>query len=350
MPTCVFQSLLRIALVLLPAMMIPAQSFAQTAPGSPALPCSTTVKHDWDTATPAWVSGALSNSYTLSGLGSYSFTVTSTDPLQAGTPQLSTAASGGLTPAELGLFLRMDNDTIPDFSTIVMTLPTAVPAMQFSLFDIDKSPTFEDQITVTGTFNGATVLPTLTNGPSNTVSGNVGTGSAAAGDTTALGTLTVTFSSPVDSITIRYGSGPGAPLNPGTQSMALHDITMCMPTTNLITTKTSSIVSDGISAANPKAIPNSSVRYCILVTNSGSGTATNVVATDNVPSNLSFISGTMRSGTSCAAANIVEDDNNIGADESDPIGMSVSGAIVTGRTASIAPNGTIALVFNATVN
>ncbi|NJM51192.1 MAG: DUF11 domain-containing protein [Sphingomonadales bacterium] len=222
--------------------------------------------------------------------------------------------------------------------------------MQFSLFDIDRSATFEDQITVTGTFNGASVLPTLTNGPSNTVSGNVATGSAGAADNAATGTLTVTFTSPVDSVTIRYGSGPGAPANPSTQSMALHDITMCLPTTNLTMSKTSSVISDSISAANPKAIPNAIVRYCILVTNSGSGTATNVVATDNVPGNLSFISGSMRSGTSCANAATVEDDNNSGTDESDPIGMSQSGITVTGRTNSMSPNGTIALVFNARVN
>lgn len=120
--------------------------------------------------------------------------------------------------------------------------------------------------------------------------------------------------------------------------------------TRLSVTKTSSITADGISASNPKAVPASTVRYCITVTNTGPGTSTAVSATDALPSFVTYVAGSMRSGTTCAAAATVEDDNATGADESDPIGVSVTGATVTGVTASLAANATFAMAFNAVVN
>jgi uncharacterized repeat protein (TIGR01451 family) len=120
--------------------------------------------------------------------------------------------------------------------------------------------------------------------------------------------------------------------------------------TRLNIVKTSSIIADGISALNPKAIPASTVRYCITVTNAGPGTTTSVVATDIVPPLLTFVSGSLRSGAACASATTVEDDNNIGADESDPIGVSITGTTITGITASLGSGSAFAIVFNALVN
>src|SRR3546814_2727250 len=59
-------------------------------------------------------------------------------------------------------------------------------------------------------------------------------------DGSADGTVTVTFTAPVDGITIEYGSHALAPANPGQQGMALHDIIFCRPTTNLAIAKTRS--------------------------------------------------------------------------------------------------------------
>lgn len=120
--------------------------------------------------------------------------------------------------------------------------------------------------------------------------------------------------------------------------------------TRLAVTKISSIAADGISVTNPKAIPSSIVRYCITVTNTGPGTSTSVVATDSLPSFVTYVSGSMRSGATCAAAATVEDDNAAGADESDPVGVSVTGSTITGVTASLAANATFAMAFNASVN
>ncbi len=131
-----------------------------------------------------------------------------------------------------------------------------------------------------------------------------------------------------------------------------------LTSTSLSVTKTSTVISDPVNGtSNPKAIPGAVVQYCLLVTNNGRSTAPNVTAPqtnltvlDPVPSGLTYVPGSMLSGSSCATATTAEDDDNTGTDESDPIGMSVSGATITGITASLAPNASMALVFSAKVN
>jgi trimeric autotransporter adhesin len=120
-------------------------------------------------------------------------------------------------------------------------------------------------------------------------------------------------------------------------------------TTQITVAKTSSITADGVSGANFKSLPGATVRYCILATNSGTATATNVSAVDILPANTSFVAGSIRSGTSCAGAASVEDDNNSGADESDPYGANVSGTTVTGVAPTLAAGASIAIVFNVLI-
>jgi trimeric autotransporter adhesin len=120
--------------------------------------------------------------------------------------------------------------------------------------------------------------------------------------------------------------------------------------TPLIISKTSTVVTDGVNVINPKAIPGANVRYCILVTNPGTLAATVVSVVDPLPSTLSYISGTLLSGVNCLSAATVEDDDNIGADEADPFGVSVSGLTITGVTSSLGAGATFAIVFNALIN
>jgi uncharacterized repeat protein (TIGR01451 family) len=120
--------------------------------------------------------------------------------------------------------------------------------------------------------------------------------------------------------------------------------------TRLSVSKISSITADGVSVTNPKAVPASTVRYCILVTNTGPGTSTAVSASDSLPAFVTYVAGSMRSGTACATAATVEDDNATGADESDPFGVSVTASTITGVTASLAANATFAMAFDAVVN
>ncbi len=114
--------------------------------------------------------------------------------------------------------------------------------------------------------------------------------------------------------------------------------------------KTSSTLSDGVSAANPKSVPGAVTRYCILITNTGATASTNIVANDALPANLTFVLGSMRSGTSCATAATVEDDNNIGTDETDPVGASITGTNIRITSPSLAAGSTFAVTFNAIIN
>jgi subtilisin-like proprotein convertase family protein len=127
--------------------------------------------------------------------------------------------------------------------------------------------------------------------------------------------------------------------------------------TSMSVTKSSSVVSDGISGANPKAIPGARIRYCILVTHNGKVTAPNATANetavtprDTLPTSETYVANSMFSGTTCATAITPEDDDDTGADESDPFGMSESGSIITGKAPTLAPGATFAMVFDAKIN
>jgi uncharacterized repeat protein (TIGR01451 family) len=126
------------------------------------------------------------------------------------------------------------------------------------------------------------------------------------------------------------------------------DLYITQPVLNVA--KSSSVVSDNISGLNPKAIPGSVVRYCLLMTNMDSIAMANIAPSDVLPANTVFVPGSMRSGTSCAGAVTLEDDNNSGADEGDPFGASIAGSTITGSAATLAAGASFALVFNVTVN
>lgn len=121
--------------------------------------------------------------------------------------------------------------------------------------------------------------------------------------------------------------------------------------TKLTVTKTSSLIRDPVNdVSNPKAIPGALVRYCVLLTNSGGIAHTAIVMKDNPPIQTSYVPGSMRSGTSCAAATVVEDDDASGADESDPAGMSISGPTLTGTLSSLAAGASFAFTFDVLLN
>ena len=326
-------------------------SGARVAGTPPTLVCpSGTTLFDWGTRTwPGSTATSQSQSYTVTNIGSITFDV-DTDGTYLAPLTINGNNNGGLV-GETALYQFLDYSNISEETTTVMTLPTAVPGLQFRLFDVDfANNDFADKFTITGEFNGGSVSPILTNGISNYVAGNVTIGDAGASNTTVNGTVWITFSSPVDKVTIVYGNHTTAPANPDGQAASIHDITFCNPVANLSVTKISSVLSDGVSGSNPKAIPGAIVQYCILVTNAGSGTATVVSASDIIPADLTFVTGSMRTGTNCGSAASVEDNNTTGADESDPFGMSLSGSTITGVAASLAPSANMAMVFNVTVD
>jgi uncharacterized repeat protein (TIGR01451 family) len=115
--------------------------------------------------------------------------------------------------------------------------------------------------------------------------------------------------------------------------------------------KNMQVLSDPTSGiTNPKAIPGAVLRYCILVTNAGPATATSVSIVDPLPSFITYSAGTMKSGANCTSAATVEDDDDIGADENDPVGASFTATTITILQTSLSATGVIALIFDAIIN
>lgn len=119
---------------------------------------------------------------------------------------------------------------------------------------------------------------------------------------------------------------------------------------SLSTTKVSNIITDNISVSNPKALPGATVRYCISINNTGPGIAATINANDILSPRLTYIPGSMVSGANCATAATPEDDNAVGADETDPLGASVSGSTVTISRPFMLSGTSFSIVLNATVN
>ena len=101
---------------------------------------------------------------------------------------------------------------------------------------------------------------------------------------------------------------------PGNISPVLGDILTCTITNTrlgnnatLVVTKTSTVLSDGVSGANPKALPGARVRYTISIQNTGNIAvdANSIVITDPFPINFTLDASTpitMNTGTSGLAA------------------------------------------------
>ena len=323
---------------------------AGTPPNLAAIcPAINQITFDW--AGKSWTGGSTNNSYTVTGIGSINFNIANAGVFDLGTPAITGDNNGGIS-GEVALYQNIQFSTRTQFSRTVLTLPTAVPGLQFRVFDVDYAANdFADKITVVGSYNGATVFPTLTNGVTNYVIGNIAIGDSTAVDTTADGTIFVTFASPVDTVTIDYGNHTTAPNDPDGQAASIHDITFCRPAATLNVTKISQVISDPINGTtNPKAIPGAVMQYCILIGNAGSATVNSVSATDAIPATVTYNAASMKSGPDCSTATTVEDDNASGADENDPYGASVSGATLTATAATIAPAANFALTFQVTVN
>ena len=312
------------------------------------------ITFSWAAPTTWSPGGSLSHTYNVTGLGNIAFAVTQPpNGFVNSTPAITNDNSGGGAAGTQALYFYMNNGNETHVSSTKLTLPAAVPGLQFKIFDIDYAANqFTDKVTITGTYNGATVLPTLSNNTANYVSGNSVIGDGASGATDPFGNVVVTFTSPVDSVTVTYGNHlPTTPTASGNQAMSIHDITFCKPTTTLSVTKISSIISDPVNGStNPKRIPDAIVQYCILVSNSGAASANSVVATDILAGPFTYATGSMRSGSNCGSATTVEDDDATGADESDPYGAYIAGSTITATAATLAPASSFALIFRVTLD
>lgn len=264
------------------------------APGvAPVLSCPAGVSvFDWD-AISGWTAGSTDNTYAFASFGNIRFQLSNDGAylnnaaFGGQSPTVFNALTGGFSVPEDSLTLLADQPNLAGDVELVITLPRAFAGIQFSIFDVDFfSGQFTDRVEVVGSRGGSTVLPMLTNGNVNQVSGNVAIGDGLSADPEPLGNLVVTFTDAVDTIVLRYGNHTNAPANPGQQAIAVHDLTFCNPFTTLSVTKASVLVSDPVNGTtNPKAIPGALVEYLITVSNTGTDAtdADSVVVWDQGP-------------------------------------------------------------------
>lgn len=248
------------------------------APGvPPVLSCpSGQSVFDWGSIS-GWTPGSTDNSYAFAGFGNVRFQLTNdgayiNNALFGGpSPNVGDYFNGGLVPAEDTLQVVSDQANRTGAVTITITLPRSFTGLQFAIHDVDFGANqFADRLVVSGSNGASTVNPTLTNGNVNFVSGNTVIGDGAAGNNEALGNVVITFTQPVDTVTIQYGNHTTAPANPGQQGIGLHDITVCDPFAALSVSKVSTVIADPVNGTtNPKAIPGATIEYLITVANSG---------------------------------------------------------------------------------
>ncbi len=278
-------------------------TLAPVTPAVPVLQCPAAPDvMDWDNSAIVWNAGDLTNSYTVNGVP---INISVNDPNNAlqndasfggQTPAESTTNTGGLTPVESSLHFLANQPNQAGTVDIAISIGAAgegVEKFQLTLFDIDLGANqFVDQITVTGSLNGANVPVTLYSSASNSSSGNVVTGTAASNSNQSLGNMTLEFNSAVDNIIIRYGNGAGAPADPGLQGMAIHDINFCKVKKAVLTAAKTTEVYDPQSQGL-YMIPGNDVIYTISFTNTGDGNADadSVVIIDALPDEVTFYNG-----------------------------------------------------------
>ena len=321
----------------------------------PNLSCPAgSVLFDWSTRT--WTAGSTSNSYQFDAIGQIQFqlqnpgTWVNLAATGGQSPNLQTVVHGGTNDVSLLELVDMPNRSA--VATTTITLPEIMRGAQFRIIDVDfNSGQFADLVRIEGRYQGATVMPTVTNGVSNYVIGNTAYGDGASDSNSPNGTIFVTFNGSIDQIIIEYGNHSAAPTNPGQQGISLHDITFCRPTTSIEVTKISTVVSDPVSGtSDPKAIPGAQVRYCISVSNAGDTPATLVTASDPLPAGLSYVPGSLTSGANCSGATQSEDDDDQGADETDPFGASFTSGTVFATANALAAGAEFSVTFLATVD
>lgn len=139
-------------------------------------------------------------------------------------------------------------------------------------------------------------------------------------------------------------------LNADSGTFFQSDLILTATNADVTVTKTHGLVSDPLGTpGGPYHIPGALVRYCLTVTNVGPGIAHSINVSDTLPASLTITPGSLRSGATCATAATVEDDDASGADESDPVGASRSGATVT-IIREFMTSGSFAVTVEAVVN
>ena len=263
--------------------------------------------------------------------------------------------------ADLGVAKTVDNAAPPEGGTVTYTVtvtnagPSTATVVQLG----DALPagvTFVSAIPGQGTYNGTTgdwFVGTLGVGSNATLTLQASVDAATAG-TTITNTASVTYLSQNDP-------------NAGNGSASVDIIPV---TANLTVIKSVITVRDPLGAATPAAfaIPGAVVQYEISITNSGNGSASEVIVTDTLDTNLTFLAGEFNGGAAdiqitvgagppaFCVAETGGDSNADGcflnaAGDDLTVTIPVSGTYPTGLTVgTTAPDNVAVVHFRATVN
>lgn len=328
-----------------------------------------------------------------SGTGS----TTISDPANAGggTAVLETTASnlslgvtlnsGGGTAAAFGIFTPYDYSDAPltgtsygaaNHRTVAGLRMGSAFTTETSAYDsATASADSDDAVTLPNLFRGvATSISVPVTGPGKLsawidynddgdfadsgeqIASSVSDGGSGDSDGAVNGTIQLALTPPANAAStptiarFRFSSNTGAASSGLAGYGEVEDYLLTVIYPSLSVSKSSTVLSDPANGGtNPKAIPGATVRYCVLVTNTGNTSASTVQMADSLPGTTSYVAGSLRSGTSCAAASTVEDDGTTGADESDPVGASASGSSIAGSAPSLAAGGSVALTYEVIV-
>ena len=152
--------------------------------------------------------------------------------------------------------------------------------------------------------------------------------------------------------TVKTGNGGASAARDGID-VATDDYTVAAAVLSVF--KSSSVISDGVSASNFKSVPGAVVEYCISVANAAAGaTATNISIADLMPTNTTYVAGSVKvngtvtspgAGQTCAGGTAVTD-----AADADAGSFGTPANTVAGTLANIAGGGSSALIFRVTLN
>jgi len=124
-------------------------------------------------------------------------------------------------------------------------------------------------------------------------------------------------------------------------------------TATIAVVKSSTVISDPVNGtSNPKALPGAVIQYCLVVNNTGSASATGVTLSDAIPSNTTYVAGSIRiaaAGTTSActvsSGTNIPDSGNAGGD----FNVTTAGD-VTVNAGTLTSSSTYRAEFNVTVN
>lgn len=124
----------------------------------------------------------------------------------------------------------------------------------------------------------------------------------------------------------------------------------------LTVTKSSRVVSDGVDALTPRALPGAVVEYCLAVRNATLGTAAaNVTLTDLIPANTTYVAGSIAVGGvggTCALGGQPQDDDDDDANDGGAYRASFDAAAkkVTAVIPTLAGGATLNASFRVTID